>query len=156
MPDPGPGQPYIGCPCCKQPQSFHRPSLFVKVKDLLPLGPEIPYLFYFLEVLLILIICSVFIEGGQFLACGFADVQQCRIFRVEFDLLDYRISLPVGFSDITPSLEYIYIIVISTYFIVMFLIELRLNMRYIELSQRRLGYADFSVMLCNVPPQATK
>lgn len=53
-------------------------------------------------------------------------------------------------------MEYMNIIVIAAYFVAMFLIEIRLNYRYLELSDRKLSYADFSIMLKNVPTNALK
>ena len=70
--------------------------------------------------------------------------------------MDRKIIIPVGFADLSSSMEYIYAIVIAAYFMIVFIIEIRLNFRYLELSNRKLGYADFSIMLKNVPTNAVK
>ena len=101
-------------------------------------------------------LASFAIAVGQFLACGLISNEQCQILNFSFDFLDRTISIPIGFSDVISQVEYIYIIVIGVYFVLMFIFEIRLNYRYYQLSDRKLGYSDFSVLLSNVPKTATK
>lgn len=64
--------------------------------------------------------------------------------------------MPVGFADMSALMEYVHAIVIGVYFLAIFIFEVRLNYRYQELSRRKLGYADFSIILDNVPTNAVK
>lgn len=128
-------------------------GLCTSPKNLVFLGSEVPLLLYTIEMLLILMIISLFVAAGEFLAC--LNTDNCQIdLRMKFILMDYVIDIPVGYEG--DGLELFHLIVLAVYTVLLIIMQIRLRARTEEMESMFKSNADLSVMLTNVSKIATK
>jgi hypothetical protein len=104
--------------------------------------------------MLLMMIFSLFVATGEFLACNIEETCQINLM-MTFDVMVYQIRIPVGYSS-NEGLELLHLIVLAVYTGLLILVQLRLRAKTSEMEEMFKSNADLSVMLVNVHKNSRK